>query len=169
MNKIIVLTVFSLWCAVSGDAAAHSLNLFVHGSNDGTVKGNAYFTGGDPARNLTVRVEDSKGKPLGETTTDAEGNFNYKADPSIGAIKFVVRTDDGHRAAASVQFNVPAASPTGAASATAPTGDIAVLHEAIQKLEKRLLLRDVIGGIGYIFGIAGLWALLKTRRGSSGH
>ncbi len=169
MNKAFVLTILSALCAVSGDAAAHSLNLFVHGSNDGTVAGNAYFTGGDPARNLTVRVEDSKGNVLDETATDAEGNFSYKADPSFGAIKFVVSTDDGHRAAASVQFNMPPASPTGAAAATAPTSDIAVLHEAIQKLESRLWLRDVIGGIGYIFGIAGLWALLKTRRGSSGH
>lgn len=167
MNKAILLTILSVLCTVSGEAAAHSLNLFVHGSGDGTVKGNAYFTGGDPARNLTVRVEDSKGKPLGETTTDAEGNFSYKADPSFGAIKFVVTTEDGHRAAASVQFNMPALDP--AAAPSVPNSEIAALHEAVQKLENRLWLRDVIGGIGYIFGIAGLWALLKTRRGSSGH
>lgn len=167
MKKTFILTVLSVLCALSGNATAHSLNLFVHGSGDGTVKGNAYFTGGEPARNLTVRVEDSKGKPLGETTTDAEGNFNYKADTSLGAIKFVVTTEDGHRAAASVQFNMPTPDPATAAST--PNNEIAALHEAIQKLENRLWLRDVIGGIGYIFGIAGLWALLKTRRGSSGH
>lgn len=168
MKKAIALALLSVLCFSSGNAAAHSLNLFVHGSGDGTITGNAYFTGGEPAKNLTVRVEGSNGKPLGETTTDAEGNFNYKADPALGAIKFVVTTEDGHRAAASVQFNAPSA-PAAADSTAASGNDVAVLHEAIQKLENRLWLRDVIGGIGYIFGIAGLWALLKTRRGSSGH
>lgn len=168
MSRALVLVLLSALCTFSGGAAAHSLNLFVHGNADGTIKGNAYFTGGEPAKNLTVRIEDSKGNALGETTTDAEGNFNYSGDPAVGAIKFVVTTDDGHRAAASVQFSPQPAQDSSPAVA-ASGDDIAVLHEALQKLERRLWLRDVIGGIGYIFGIAGLWAFWKTRRGSSGH
>ncbi len=169
MRMIWIIAVGCAAWTVSSSATAHSLNLFVHGNADGTVTGNAYFTGGDPAQNLAVRIEDPKGKLLGETTTDAAGNFKYSGDPSVGVMKFVVTTEDGHRAAANVEFSAAAAPTPVTPAASASNDDIAGLYKAIDTLEHRLWMRDVIGGIGYIFGLAGLWALWKARSGRSGH
>lgn len=163
-------------CLCVTTAFAHSLNLFVH--DDGaSIKGNAYFTGGTPAQNVTVRVEDAANTLLGETKTDSEGNFVYSGPRATGTTLIVAVTQDGHRAQASVESASGTTAPAAAGPAPASQSGaemksfeahMAELHEAINRLENRLWLRDVLGGIGYIFGLAGLWALIKARSGRNG-
>lgn len=162
----------TLWATA---ASAHSLNLFVRDEGT-TVKGNAYFTGGTPAQNIAVRAEDTSGKLIGETTTDAEGNFVYTGPRAAGTTMFVASTPDGHRATAGIESGSSESALPNApvqlsndSSMISHEAQLTKLHEAIDRLEKRLWLRDLIGGIGYIFGLAGLWALIKARSGSNGH
>jgi nickel transport protein len=175
MSSLRTVLIAGSLCFAASMAAAHSLNLFVR-DEGATVKGNAYFSGGTPAQNLTVRAEDAQGNALGETTTDAEGNFIYAGARAAGTMTFVVSSPDGHRAESKIES---AAGATPAAPAAMPAASdagmisyeaqLTRLHEAIDRLEKRLWMRDVIGGIGYIFGLAGLWALWKVRSRRDGH
>ncbi len=166
-------------------ASAHSLTLFVH-EEGGAVKGSAYFTGGNPAKNVGVQVIDAADKTVAEIETDDAGNFIYTGPRPGGALRFVVSTADGHRAESKLEsvssgapaaehspaqtednvVNNPFAHPPQAASVERQLGAI---QQALDRLENRLWLRDVIGGIGYIFGLAGLWALWKSRSGGARH
>ena len=154
------VTGFLVTFAAAG-AFAHALNLFVH-EEGGAIKGSAYFTGGVPAKNVTVRAIDSADKIVAELQTDAEGNFVYTGPRPGEGLRFVVSTPDGHRAEstlegpASVQPATADAATT-TASSTSPSASqatsyerqLGAIQEAFDRLEHRLWLRDVIGGIGY--------------------
>lgn len=175
MTAVRALLIAIVLTCTSDMASAHSLNLFVHDNSGGTITGNAYFTGGTPAQNLTVRVEDNNGALLGEAKTDDKGDFTYTGARVVGKMKFIVATADGHRAEATIdsgtgtQPHEQGGAALALAVVNASETDIAELHQAIDKLTTKLWIRDVIGGIGYIFGLAGLWALWKARSRSDGH
>jgi nickel transport protein len=163
-----LLTIFMLLPAA--DASAHSLSIFVREESDGFV-GRVYFTGGDPAAGVTVTVAAPGAEPSGETTTDADGNFRYTGPHPAGTVVFVAQTPDGHRAESELRnvtgadsgASPPRIVPAGVTTVASRDAELTALHEAIDRLEHRLWMRDVIGGIGYIFGLAGLWALWKAR------
>ncbi len=58
-------------------ASAHKLNVFavVEGK---TIRGEAYFRGGGPARGAAVTAVGPRGEKLGETTTGDEGKFSLE-------------------------------------------------------------------------------------------
>ncbi len=159
--------IVALALLAASDAHAHSLNIFVR-DEGGVAKGNAYFTGGDPAQNVTITVGNESGSEFGRTTTDSEGNFTYSGARPAGISVFVASTPDGHRAEARLSAKddpeaAPRIVPSGVTSMKSYDAELTDIHAAIDRLEHRLWLRDVIGGIGYIFGLAGLWALWKSR------
>ena len=152
----------------ASDASAHGLNLFVRDEGS-SVKGNAYFTGGDPARNIVIKVMDEAGTEFGETTTGSDGNFTYSGRRPTGLSIFVASTPDGHRAETQLESSGPGADAprlvASAVSVKSHEAQLTELHAAIDRLEHRLWVRDIIGGIGYIFGLAGFWALWRARQG----
>lgn len=163
-----IIACAALALLITSDASAHGLNLFVT-IDGGIAKGNAYFTGGDPAKNVPIEIFGSDGQAIGQTRTDAEGNFVYETPRAGGTLSFVASTPDGHRAESKVEGNAADQSdPVTPQSGTGPASNAEVLR-AIDHLEHRLWLRDVIGGIGFIFGLAGFWALWKSRQGRAGH
>ncbi len=181
MKKRLAYVFAVLLCLSSSAALAHGLNVFVR-TEGGVEKGNAYFTGGVPAKNVKVQVVDAAGQVLGEMETDAEGNFTYSGKRPAGPVTFVASTPDGHRAeskldgaerAGPAQANPVAAElvhdeTVGAPAVASSEKQLGEIQVALDRLEQRLWLRDVIGGIGYIFGLAGLWALWKSRQGRGG-
>jgi len=180
VRLMVAWTIGAILAIASYGASAHSLSLFVR-EEGGVVKGSAYFAGGEPVKNVTVQILDPSDKTLGEVKTDAEGNFEYTGARSGGELHFVVSTADGHRAESKLEMGSVAA-PAGSTQAegtalpevsSAPTHASAVerqlgaIQVALDRLEHRLWMRDVVGGIGYIFGLAGLWALWKSRSGGA--
>jgi nickel transport protein len=160
-------TAFALALLAASNASAHSLNIFVR-DEGGVIKGNAYFTGGTPAQDVAITVSNESGSEFGRTTTDDEGNFTYTGARPAGINVFVASTPDGHRAevrlgSVAAAESRPQAVPANTASMKSYEAELTDIHAAIDKLENRLWLRDVIGGIGYIFGLAGFWALWKAR------
>ncbi len=157
-------------------AFAHALHLFAEG--DGTViRGRAYYQGGSPAVEAQVLAFGPEGRKLGETRTDAEGAFTlsvtYRSDHRL-----LVVTGDGHGA----EFRVPAAElsaslapadaePALPAEAASPADELAAIRSQLASLreqlagyEQRTRLRDVVGGIGYIVGLAGVAFYMAARR-----
>jgi len=90
-----VLAAFVLMAAADV-AQAHRLNLFATAEGD-AIGGRAYFPGGGKAKNVKVEVLGPSGEKLGETATDEEGRFAFKAAFRCDHT-FVAETADGHRA-----------------------------------------------------------------------
>jgi nickel transport protein len=181
--------------SLPGTAEAHRLKVFatVVGEN---IQGRAYFVGGGPAVNVSATLRDHDEKILTEGSTDAEGRFSLTA-PVKADLTVVVDALDGHVArfdiaAARLPDTLPAgdvagrapAPPPDAASSAPASGDppasigadelatvvarqIEPLAEQLDSLEDSIRLRDVLGGVGYIIGIFGLFAFLRSRRSAT--
>lgn len=129
------------------------------------------------------------GAKIATAKTDVKGEFSFTPAGRTGEYRLSVNTGDGHSAKTSVSFGAgePKASAeaqpvaaTQSAAAPAPGIDakaieeivdkavskrILPLQESIERYEGLIRLRDVLGGIGYILGIAGIASLLLSRRG----
>jgi len=148
--------------------AAHSLRVFASQIGD-TVTGRVYFVGGGPGRDVAITVTAPNGTVLAQTRTDAEtGEFSVSVPP---AAQLVVMADaqDGHVArftlgeASSSTPATPVSTPATPGLETALARQIAPLAAQIDALRAETRLRDVIGGIGYIVGLFGLWAFWRAR------
>jgi nickel transport protein len=160
-------------------ASAHRLKVFAS-QIGGSIEGEAYFVGSGPAAGVTVTLRDGADTVLETGATGPDGRF---ALPSAGGgdIVVVVDAQDGHVARFTVAGAEPAPAPPAAPPAApaettgqpvVPLADvelavarrIAPLAAQIDALESALRLRDILGGLGYIAGLFGLLAFVKSRR-----
>jgi nickel transport protein len=177
-------------CVLSGTARAHKLKVFAAGEGR-VISGYVYFPGGGRARGLTVVALAPDGAAAGQAVTDDGGEFTIpitqRADYTL-----VAQSPDGHRAEFAVRAeelasDLPAAD-HGArrpqAEPPAPTTDngeleaiieravreqVRPLREQIEAYEERVRFRDVIAGIGYIVGLAGIsFYFLGVRKRPTG-
>ena len=166
-------------------APAHSHNARLFATAEGSViTGYAYASSGERLSSVTVHVEDPKGQHLGETRTAVDGAFRFDASRQCDHL-LVLDPADGHGA----QFRIKAADlvfpPAPADRASEPAPSVGPTHEAdlqdavsaavarqlrplreqLDRLENRIRFRDVLGGVGYLVGVAGLaFYFLGVRR-----
>ena len=76
---------------------AHNVNVF--GYQEGAwIKGEGYYSGGDPARQARITIFQLDPEVLvAETRTDDQGEFQARVNPK-GAVKIVMNAGQGHRA-----------------------------------------------------------------------
>jgi len=159
-----------------GDALAHKVSVFAVAEGE-FITGECYFSGGGRPKDCVVEFFDSVGRKLGQTRTDAEGRFSFRPNVRTDHL-IVLDTGDGHR----TEFTISAAElpaalsapPTAARSgppddldkriARAVAKELRPLREQLSRAERRIRLRDILGGIGYIFGLAGVAAYFNRRR-----
>jgi len=167
-------------------ALAHKVMIFAWVEGD-TVFTESKFSGGKKAINASVEIFDKDGKKLLEGKTDNKGEFSFKI-PKVSDLRIVLNAAMGHKA----EWTVPESDIREAGamlekkSAVEPSGPIAVglSKKEVQKivedsLDKKLRpivrmmteskntkpsLTEIIGGIGYIFGLMGI-ALYFINRG----
>lgn len=190
-SKRTLLTVAALLVA-AGPASAHRLKVFA--SAIGTsIEGEAYFVGSGPAGGVDVTLRDADKKLLQSGKTGPDGHFALPAS-GTGDLTVTVDAEDGHiahftiaaseldpapaaaapPATASASASKPAAVTLAAAAPVVPMADVEVavarkiapLAAQIDALESSLRVHDIVGGIGYIVGVFGLLAFLKSRRPS---
>jgi len=178
----------ALWPAA---ASAHELNVFAT-AEAATIRGKATFHGDMPGGGLKVTALDSNMREIGQATTNNEGEFAFEARYCCDH-RILVETPDGHGAAcwvtaAQLASDLPEREGARASTDARPSiththaadghshepasGDIATLRAEVVALreqlagyENRTRLRDVLGGIGYILGLAGLaFYFLGVRR-----
>ena len=191
-SPIPVVLLLALTACFPGTASAHKLNVFAHVEGH-TIRGNAYFPGNVPAREIQVTAVAPDGRELGRTKTDQEGKFaldiRERSDTKIVAV-----AEDGHGAeftvhAAELPEDLPAAAPSAGPTAGPPgppaahpagqpslpgqdlPGEIQALRAQVVELrgqvydyEQRLRFRDVLGGLGYILGLAGVACYLLSLK-----
>lgn len=187
----LVVFLFSLFFAES--CFAHKVRIFAWSEGE-TIYTESKFSGGKPAQKATVTVVDhATGKEILRGVTDQKGLFQFPAPESgIKEVNIVVNSGDGHKNNWLYQLEQPETAPevsnpqhqqkleTTAESkhALALTKD--ELREIIDKsLEKKLApierqlaeqaeqgpdIKDILGGIGYILGLAGIAAYMKSKK-----
>lgn len=192
----IFLVVLALGALLANPAAAHRLSLFA-AAIGAEIEGKAYFAGGSAARNIMVHVTDADGTLLGELKTDEAGTFTFTAtrrtdhflaaDSGDGHVaKFVIGADElPHSLPGGLENTAQTTPPPDRQQVNPPSGSpgaenlderiekalarqLHPLREQLAAFEDEIRLRDVIGGIGYIVGFAGLLAWFGARRKNGG-
>lgn len=172
------------------EASAHRLKLFAAAAGQ-TVSGYGFFVGGGRAAGTPISARDGAGLEIWRGATNDDGTFAFDvARP--GAVTLVLDAGDGHAAETTLLAGgadaVPAAAPVSApaAATAAPTAaaldaatlapliaaevDRAVarhirpLLEANAATEARIRLNDVLGGLGWITGLAGTALFFRGRK-----
>ncbi len=165
-------------------AEAHRLKLFAQVTG-ATVTGYGFFIGGGRPQGADLLVTTPDGKEVSHLKTDPDGGFSF-TPVTPGRYRLSLSAGDGHYADLDVSTDgMPIAAPAAATVAStsgvpadfdariAKTVDAAVarqirpLLEAYDAAEGRVRFNDLIGGLGWIVGLAGLWAWFRSRR--SGH
>jgi len=187
INRIFTITCL---CSIllSDVALAHKVNLFAYVEGD-SVHTDSYFNDGRKCKNSAIAVFDSADEQLLEGKTDAEGIFVF-SPPKREDLKIVLTASMGHRTEyllsrrefgieetdtqnrssavenAATDSVAPASAESSRIVDRALDRKFAPLVEAVHRIEKNqqhASLRDVIGGIGYIVGLAGLYYFLRSR------
>jgi nickel transport protein len=172
----------------SGSLLAHGLNLFVAVEGD-LIRGKASFGSGHAADGVVIKITDEDGQQVAEINTDHDGSFSYKV---VSREDYLITADsrDGHVIKRWVQAEMLSdhlhepgieAHDHDHASDQHMIGDdemaafrleqvvarqITPLREEIAAYQAQVRLRDILGGLGYIIGLAGLALWFKGRRES---
>ena len=150
--------------AVPQAAFAHRLNVFAF-EEAGEVRVEVYSSRGVKAKGATVRVLGADDAELLSVKTDVAGTCRF-ARPAPGALKIVAQTADGHRAEFLLE-RAGSGSSAGDAGPDTPRSEIEQLRAEIHELRKErreVSVRDVVAGLGLVFGLTALVAHMLGRR-----
>lgn len=170
----------------------HGINLFatVEGT---TIQGTLHYADGSPATRAPVTAYAPDGKKIAEALTDETGRFTFQAQVRCRH-RLVGDAGQGHRGLFTIPAEelpdvLPEPGAASAAPSPVPAAPIAMpgsvaedldqrveaavarqlrpLREQLNGYETSIRIRDVMGGIGYLFGLAGMLALIKSRASRS--
>ena len=192
------LTVLALGIVVAlpmvSQVWAHKVNVFAWVEGD-TVFVEGYFPGGKKSQDSLVEVFNPAGTKLLEGRTNEKGEFSFKI-PERSDLKIVLTSSMGHKNDFIVparDFQEVKSSPSSPAQSFAESAkhssahpaDLSQLEGMIDRaLDRKLapvikLIRDtrkegptiseIVGGIGYIFGLFGLVMYFKNRKKGTRH
>lgn len=188
------LTVIQLFIFLSNSAYAHKVSTYAYREGD-KVSGECYFVDGSPCKNSKVEVYDLRGQKITETITDEKGRYSFTTKEK-GELRIVIPAGEGHRAEYKLEgiaekIEKKAAKETASAKtvnkSTQPQVTVnrdeikqivdEVMDIKLQGLRAEIMdlrkqmdkvgIRDIIGGIGYIFGIWAVIMLIKRKKNAS--
>ena len=154
-----------------GPAAAHGIAVFAAPEGE-VVAGYVYYPDGERIGGATVHLLGPDGVELGEMETGADGSFSFKPE-ILADLTIRARTADGHGA----EYHIHAEDLAAAGGHEGHLEDmvehavarqVRPLREQIEAYEHKIRVHDVLGGIGYILGIAGILFFVRARRPASG-
>ena len=199
VKLVYLLPALILILLTSLPAQAHKVRIFAW-EEGGTIKTEAKFSGGKPARNSTVTVTDENGNiEILQGKTDDKGTFSFpipqKAKDNQLNLKITINSGDGHKNSwlLNAEDYLPGAGPTlhktkkitAIAPEQKPEQEKQLPNEALLRKiisseldrqlgpikrslaiqqEKPTSLQDILGGIGYILGLAGIATYFQARR-----
>lgn len=175
---------------VVGNVYAHKVNMFAHVEGDRiTVEG--YFADGKPADKAMIEVFSPSGESLLKGTADEKGVYAFDV-PQVSDLRITLYAGMGHRSEYTVSeaelAGISATPSAGEANATAGTeGSTTVAAEVapaeveamvrkavgeallpvsrgLSELKEQRTFSDIVGGIGFIFGLIGVFFYVKARR-----
>lgn len=175
----------------SSPTLAHKLNMFAYVEGD-QVFVEGYFADGKKAKNSEIAVLQNDGKVLVESKTNEEGQFSFPVKEKTD-LKIVLNAGLGHQtdylltaaeitgetengAPSGTEEEVAAATVTGGTTSALPPNQLKrIVHQAvaeamkplakeIDELKNHTSVTQIVGGIGYIFGILGIVAYMQSRK-----
>jgi nickel transport protein len=186
----VLAAVCAVWLAVPSASYAHKVTVFAWVDGD-RVHTESKFSRGRMVQRGRILVYDTEGARLLEGETDEEGRFSFPL-PQVTGLRVELDAGQGHRAEWSLNVGQsPQPQPTAASSPegnTVPPAVDAVTAAAVRQaveeaLEARLdpvirllleardpgpSMTEILGGIGYIIGLAGLAVYVQYRRRRGG-
>jgi nickel transport protein len=185
-SSLLILFMASLFViSINIPALAHKVTIFAWAEGD-TIFTESKFSGGKRAINAQVLVFDIQGKQLLQGKTDLNGEFSFKI-PKITDLRIVLNAAMGHKAEWTIpESEIREASGhlenkrTGESSQPSAVGlsrqEIKDLFDDSLDRKLRPIVRmlnesqskgpsvtEIVGGIGYIFGLMGLALYFKNR------
>ncbi len=167
-------------------ALAHKVIIFAWVEGD-TVFTESKFSGGKRAKNAQVLVFDRIGKQLLEGKTNNKGEFSFKI-PKLTDLRIVLNASMGHKA----EWMIPeseirkSCGDLGSRKADESSKPIAIglsekdikglIEESLDRKLRPIIkimtesqskgpsVTEIIGGIGYIFGLMGVAIYFKNKR-----
>lgn len=190
MRRVVIA--LALLIVLAPPALAHGVNVFATAEGR-TIKGFAYFSGGERLPGAKVAIHGPDKAVLGETITDDNGAFAFEASRRMDHV-VVVNTGDGHAASFVVRaVQLPESLPEGGRLAQGPGAagaepadhdehdheleemveeavarQIGPLREQLVAYEAKVRWHDVLGGVGYILGLFGIAFYVAGRRKGRG-
>lgn len=189
-HKVLAGMFFLLFlCFFASPAKAHNVHIFAYTEGD-LIKTESRFNGGRPARNCAVSVTSPGAKDVVATgKSDEHGFFHFQKPKAAGDLDIVITCGDGHRGSwllEAEEFFAGEKEPASHVHPQAPAADlqaqghdemvlrkliaeevekkVAPLRRSLAQLaEKKTTLQDILGGIGYLLGLAGLASYMKFK------
>ncbi len=156
--RINILILFTINFTMITNIYAHNIKIFA-GKKDNNISGYIYSPGGIRIKNSTLYVYKNN-KFISEIKTNNQGEFIYK-NIDNSHYKFIYN-QDGHLA--EYNINKILLNPQKKENISQINDNqIFEIKEQLNKIENSIRIRDLIGGIGYIIGIAGLISFYKQR------
>jgi nickel transport protein len=183
-HKLIVAT--AVFLSVCSSAGAHGVDMFAR-VEGGKILGTLAFADGTPIKEKPVQALAPDGVVVEETQTDQEGRFSLPIRLRA-QYRLVGDAGQGHRGFFTLrESELPPNLPVYAGVTTDDSAEVSHTHEPGSGIDSESLetaiarqlgplreqlyaheratrIRDVIGGVGYLFGLAGLYVLFKRRR-----
>jgi nickel transport protein len=193
LSRSVSLATFALGIILSltlvSQVLAHKVNVFAWVEGD-TIFVEGYYPGGKKAQNTLVEVYNSGGAKLLEGRTNQEGEFSFKI-PAREDLRIVLTAGMAHKNDFTItagdlggseppsqeqveKINEKVAAPS---LTTVEVGQLEVMIDRVldRKLERVIKLirntrkerpgvTEIIGGIGYIFGLFGLVMYCKSKK-----
>lgn len=187
MNKwLLVVLMLSGSCLLVTDCFAHKITIFAY-VDQGLVKTESKFSGGRPAKGCQISIVKGS-SPVAVGQTDEKGLFNFPVPEAKKGLDLIVTCGDGHRGQWRVEADELQNLPVVSGQSQVETVPVQV-NEVQNDQDIRLLLReelgaelgpikrqlaelkqdsvsftDIVGGLGYILGLAGLISYMRFRR-----
>lgn len=188
MRKSVILTL-ALTTTAMAPAFGHNVVGGVYAIGN-TIEGEVGFSNGDMANaGILVQVRDAAGNALGESVIEEEGMFVFEASKRIDhyfhanlsaghVLEIVLPAEElsaslpgGAEPDFSVKPTMNAAAIEGIDQAAlqllvekAVAKQVKPLRKDLTAYKEKASLQDVLGGIGYIFGLVGLGIWLRQRK-----
>ncbi|PLX48994.1 MAG: hypothetical protein C0613_08920 [Desulfobulbaceae bacterium] len=188
---ILLLTVVVWLLAHAQPVQAHKVHIFAYADGE-QIRTESRFSGDRPARNCEVTVQAPADQEIMVAgSTDAQGLFAFAKPKQGGDLDIIVSCGDGHRGSWRLeaadylddrpeahehlhQESRQPASPSAAIDEARLRGivadevekKLAPLRRDLARLaERKTTPQDIVGGIGYFLGLAGLAAYFRYRKG----
>ncbi len=188
-------TLLLILLLLSLPAQAHRLKVFAYAEGN-SIQGRVYFVGGVAAPGARLSILDDQNRLIDSISPDTNGEFHYRITEPMTHI-LSADVGDGHMARWTVNADEFSTSPIallGEAHADTPaqpqsdgpheqqglnesrladvveqavTRQLIPLRKQLVAYEERARLQDIIGGIGYIVGIAGIALWWRSRKRQS--
>lgn len=189
-NSLVFCIGISALFLFSSSCFAHKINVFGY-VEQGMVKTESMFSGGRVAQNCTLSIDSGSGTPVFIGKTDERGLLDFPVPGQVNGFDLLVVCGDGHRGTWRIEaeeFIETGATPSGDApvpdavsvSTTVPVtvpsdfrrilreelaAELGPVKRQLAKLRQdKISLADIMGGLGYFLGLAGLASYMRFRK-----